>query len=220
MSQEIAKNKAKELSLSEANAELSQALQLIKKNTIKAPDGKYQLFSHREKIALGLASVTGFYSFLSGTAIMCLGGHGLSAGIFFIMTFSSLIPLSFTDWDGNSKNRFQTLLVKLFGTRKKKRELEKRQEEYQKYDQSMEIFKLYVTDIRNSLNEQGVFNVLNQHDSEQNHYLGDDGVYYVSKNETEDGTVMKLNDVRVDDMMKSLVSSPHIKEKLQIGLDK
>lgn len=220
MSQEIAKNKAKDLSLSEANAELSQALQLIEKNSINPPNEKYQLLSHREQIALGLVSTVGFFSFLSGTVIMSSGGHGLSAGVPFIMALSSLVPLTFMDWDGNPENRFRNLIVKLFGTRKKKRELAKRQEEYQKYYQSMEIFKLYVADIRNSLTEQGVFNVLNQHDSEHTHYLGDDGVHYFAKNEMENAAVMKLNDERVDDMLKSLVSSPHIKEKFQIGLDK
>lgn len=218
MSQEIAKNKAKELSLSEANDELNKALQLIKKNTIKPPNETYKLLSVKEQKILVALSIGGIISFLITGTTLTFATDSMFALICFALVLPPcFISASLEDWNGNPKHRFRTLMVKLFGTKKIKRELANRQEEYRKYYQSMEVFKLYVADMRYSLTKQGVFDVINQNDEEKHHYLSDDGVYCSSENKLD---ISKLNDTRVDDMLKSLAKSPHIKEQLMIGLDK
>lgn len=217
MSQEIEKNEPKELSLSEANDELNKALQLIKKNTIKPPNETYKLLSVKERKILVILSIAGIISSLITGATLAFSTGSMFALICPALVSPCFMLASLEDWNGNPKHRFRTLMVKLFGTKKIKRELANRQEEYRKYYQSMEVFKLYVADMRHSLTKQGVFDVINQNDEEKHHYLSDDGVYYFSENKLD---ISRLNDTRVDDMLKSLAKSPHIKEQLMIGLDK
>lgn len=217
MSQELTRNNVRELSPNEAKGELQKALKLIRNNTIQPPNYRHRFFSSTVENAIitsgCLVAVLSLVSAISFTFPSLLIGLAVNM-------ISLAINLILLDWNGNPKNRLASFLVNTFGTKKKKIEAKALQEEYLKYSQSMELFKLYVADIKMSLDERGILDTINQNDKYNHHSIDEDGTYHISKVEPEKTHTMALNDARVDEMIKSLAKSPRMKEQLQIGLSK
>lgn len=220
MSQELTRNNVRELSPNEAKDELQKALKLIRNNTIQPPNYRHKFFSSMTEIIMTALGSTLIIPAMPVVIISVLAKDIslLSIGVAGVVL--SLAPLSLMDWNGNPKNRLASFLVNTFGTKKKKIEAKALQEEYLKYSQSMELFKLYVADIKMSLDERGILDTINQNDKYNHHSIDEDGTYHISKVEPEKTHTMALNDARVDEMIKSLAKSPRMKEQLQIGLSK
>lgn len=206
--------KAPKMSLEEANARLTKFKQEIERKRITQPKNDYCHFTVLTTAMAFLSPLATISSVgilkLSGILILpvevALGAIALS-----FVPFATVI--SMVEWNGNPHHRIRTFLAKhVFTSKKKRKLLESRQNEWEAYHEALEIFRLYVADLYDKYDMESILKVINKHEPEFELYMKSDGVFKIRELDTPNTSTGNAEKVNL--MMQELRESPRLKEKL------